>query len=169
MIALHIIQAENKMDREQLRLLLEEYLEWLSIEVGRSFGVQVEVAEMIEANMAELENFLPPRGALVLAMDGEEAVGMGGLRPATSDIAEIKRMYVRPGYRGQRLGRRILDRLVEEARASGYRYVRLDSAPFMRSAHAIYRAAGFKEVQPFAGTEIPEHLHHECLFMMLEL
>jgi GNAT superfamily N-acetyltransferase len=78
-----------------------------------------------------------PRARLYLAEIDGEPVGIGGLRPLSGDDAEIKRMYVRPSARGRGVGRAILQRLIDDARALGYRTIRLDSACFMHEAHAL--------------------------------
>ena len=169
MIVIRAIRGDSEADRARIRLLLEEYLHWLTAEVEQAYDVIIEPQAMLAEYMADLDSFQPPQGALLLAVDGEDAAGMGSLRRITAEMGEIKRMYVRPDYRGQGLGRKLLGGLVDEARARGYATVRLDSGPFMQSAHALYRAAGFEEIEPFAGTEIPEHLHDQCLFMALDL
>lgn len=169
MITIRPMQSDDETDRARVRLLLAEYLRWLQAEVEQAYDVIIEPETMLEEYMADLDSFQPPQGALLLAVVGEEAAGMGSLRRITAEMGEIKRMYVRPGYRGRGLGRQLLGGLIDEARERGYGAVRLDSGPFMQSAHGLYRSMGFREIEPFAGTEIPEHLHDQCLFMALDL
>lgn len=169
MITIRPMQSDSESDRACVRALLEEYLQWLEAEVEQAFGVAIDSEAMLADYMANLDSFQPPEGALLLAVDGEDAVGMGSLRRITAEMGEIKRMYVRPGYRGRGLGRQLLGGLIDEARERGYAAVRLDSGPFMQSAHGLYRSMGFREIEPFSGTEIPEHLHDQCLFMALDL
>ena len=96
-------------------------------------------------------------------------MGMGGLRKAGKGVAEVKRIYVSPASRGAGLGEKILDRLVSDARAFGYRELLLETGPFMTSAHRIYEAAGFEGTQPFAEAEVPEVLRHDWRFMSCKL
>jgi ribosomal protein S18 acetylase RimI-like enzyme len=78
-------------------------------------------------------------------------------------------MYVRPEHRNKGLGRALVDRLIEEARQVGYQRIRLDSALFMRDAHRLYRSAGFKEIAPYEGSEVPVEFHDHWIFMELML
>jgi GNAT superfamily N-acetyltransferase len=82
---------------------------------------------------------------------------------------EIKRMYVRPDFRGQGIGRALLEALLAEARPAGYRRVRLDSGPFMKAAHALYRRVGFHEIAPYPESEIPVAFHEQSVFMEKQL
>src|SRR6266511_3712109 len=106
----------------------------------------------------------------VAGIDGEP-VGVGGLRPISAHEAEIKRMYVRPSSRGLGVGRAILQRLIDDARALGYTTIHLDSAPFMHEAHALYRRFGFVPSSPRKGWEFESVpvLHEIAVFMSLDL
>jgi GNAT superfamily N-acetyltransferase len=79
----------------------------------------------------------PPEGIFYLVSWQGRFVAMGGLRALSTDTAEIKRIHVHPAARGARLGELILGRLLDDAVAFGYKRVRLESAPFMKSAHCI--------------------------------
>ena len=83
----------------------------------------------------------------------DDPVGVGTLKPVDDTTAEIKRMYVRPAAQGLGVGRAILARLVQDARAEGYATVRLETLRFMTTAQAMYRAFGFVEVPRFDGSE----------------
>ena len=78
-------------------------------------------------------------------------------------------MYVRPDFRGTGLGRALLDALLAEARQVGYATIRLDSAGFMKTAHALYRAAGFEEIEPYPESEIPPDFQKHWVFMQKRL
>jgi GNAT superfamily N-acetyltransferase len=80
-------------------------------------------------------------------------IGLGGLRPVSLEIAEIKRMYVQPSARGRGIGRALINKLLADARTLEFRVVRLESAAFMSASHALYRSVGFTEVLPFEGSE----------------
>ena len=77
------------------------------------------------------------------------------MRQLEPGVAEVKRMYVRPDARGRGVGSALLDELSATARDGGARVVRLDSAPFQRSAHMLYRSRGFLERGPYHGSETP--------------
>src|SRR5262245_65080004 len=118
----------------------------------------------------ELPHLLGPRGRLLVAHTNFEIVGVGALKPVDTTVAEIKRMYVRPSVRGQGIGREILERLLADARTIGYRVARLETATFMREAHALYRAQGFQDAPMFDHNEASmSGLESFMLFMELRL
>ena len=91
------------------------------------------------------------------------------MKKLREDIGEIKRMYVRPQFRGKGLGRALLETLITEAKEVGYPVVRLDSARFMNEAHALYRSAGFSEIDPYPESEIPPEYQKHWVFMERQL
>jgi GNAT superfamily N-acetyltransferase len=97
-------------------------------------------------NGAELR---PPGGSYLVGYDGTGAVAGGGVRRLEEGVAEIKRMYVRPGSRSRGVARALLAALEESARTLGYRVVRLDTGPKQVHALALYRSTGYREVPPY--------------------
>ena len=165
----HIYQAETDEDRSWVRKLFWQYLEWANGRVNEEFGVDFDIKTMLEDDMAELEIFSPPDGRVLLAIDESRAAGIGCLRRILEDVGEIKRMYVRPQFRGKGIGRAILAALLDEAREAGYPKVRLDSARFMKAAHSLYRSAGFREIEPYPESEIPLDFQENWIFMEKQL
>ncbi len=90
-----------------------------------------------------------PRGALFVAWVGGRAAGCVGLRPLDSETCEMKRLYVRPEYRDRGVGRALAERVVEEAKALGYRRMRLDTVGSMTAALGLYRSMGFREIPAY--------------------
>jgi putative acetyltransferase len=94
--------------------------------------------------------YVRPRGLMLIAMDDGDAQGVGAYRPLDDDVAEIKRMYVEPSSQGKGIGRLLLDRLIAEAHAAGYRRLRLDTdRASMSGAIRLYRSFGFVEIAPY--------------------
>ena len=162
---LRIGQVQNEEDRVHVRELFWEYLEWANGRVNEEFGVNFDIEAMLEEDMAKLDIFLPPEGRLLLATEEAHAAGIACLKRLRDEIGEIKRMYVRPEYRGKGIGRALLEILIAEAKLVGYQSVRLDSARFMKEAHTLYRSAGFAEIEPYPESEIPPDFQKHWVFM----
>ena len=111
--------------------------------------------------------FAPPAGRFLLATHEGQAVGCVALKPREGGTSELKRLYVRPGYRGLRIGWNLVTKLLDEARQIGYRRIVLDSHISMTKAHEIYRAVGFETVPTPA--DFPEHLKPVVVFMECRL
>jgi GNAT superfamily N-acetyltransferase len=153
--------------------LFREYGEWVAGRLGLDVGITFTGADLArhhDAFRAELPRLLGPRGRLLVARLGDNPVGVGTLKPVDEAIAEIKRMYVRPAAQGLGVGRAILARLLQDARAEGYATARLETLRFMTVAQAMYRAFGFVEVEAFDGSEAATTvLEPLTVFMALDL
>lgn len=111
----------------------------------------------IEPELAALaERYAPPDGALILARRGDEPVGAVALRRVDGERAEMKRMYVPPHARGQGVGRALVEAIMQEARALGYRSVVLDTYSRTPEAIALYLATGFQEIDPWCYNAEPD-------------
>ena len=150
-------------------LLAGEFEEWARARVLADYGIEF-VFKSERDLFLDLDGLLEPRARLYIAEINGEPVGIGGLRPLAAQEAEIKRMYVRPSSRGLGVGRAILERLIDDARALEYTTIRLDSARFMHEAHALYRRFGFVPSTPHTWEfeSIPE-LRETAVFMRLDL
>jgi carbonic anhydrase len=136
-----IIQAQSPAEIKQAKKLFLEYAE--SLEVSLCF-------QNFEQELAELPGaYAPPEGRLLLAYDDGGPVGCVALRRLGDRVCEMKRLYLRPGLRGKKLGRRLALAVIEQARRIGYERMRLDTLPTMHTALALYRSLGFKEVEPY--------------------
>ena len=107
-------------------------------------------------------DYASPRGAILLATDAAAAAGCVALRPLTPGTCEMKRLYVRPAYRGTGLGRRLVESVLAAAAERGYRSMRLDTVPGMDAAIGLYRSLGFREIEPYRPNPIPGALFMEC-------
>lgn len=148
-----IEQATSPGDVALARRLFVEYQRAIGVDLCFQ-GFQAEVAGLPGA-------YAPPRGRLFIArVDGRPA-GCGALRPLSGDAAEMKRMWVRPAFRGLGLGRAVAEALLAAARAEGYARVRLDTLPVMTEARGLYRSLGFGEVAPYNDNPHPGAIHME--------
>lgn len=90
-----------------------------------------------------------PAGGLFLAQRHDQAVGCVAFRPLKDGDCEMKRLYVRPSARGEKLGRRLAVHVCEAARSAGYRRICLDTIDSMREAITLYESLGFREIAPY--------------------
>jgi ribosomal protein S18 acetylase RimI-like enzyme len=103
------------------------------------------------------DDLRPPGGAFVLALDGGEAVGCGGVSFHEGAIAELTRIYVAPAARRRGLGRRIVTELERAALENGRTLIRLDTRADLVEARAMYAALGYREVAPFNDGPYADH------------
>jgi GNAT superfamily N-acetyltransferase len=111
------------------------------------------------------QNYAPPRGRLLLANYDSELAGCVALHPLEENIAEMKRLYVRPQFRGKRLGFALVQQLLAMARELGYHTIRLDTVePVMKDAVKMYRRLGFRDIPPYRTNPMKG-----ALYMQLDL
>lgn len=121
----------------------------LFVEYQRDLGVSL-CFQGFDQELASLPGaYARPRGRLLLARVVGEPAGCVALRPLGDHDAEMKRLYVRPAARGMGLGRALAECVIDEARAIGYRALKLDTLPQMKTAQALYAGLGFVDTAPY--------------------
>jgi ribosomal protein S18 acetylase RimI-like enzyme len=155
-MTIRITQARWPDDRATVEALFREYVASLSEDI--SF-------QNVEEELANLPGkYARPTGAVLIARDGAQIAGAIACRMVEPGVCEMKRLYVRPAFRGAGLGRELANELIEDARAQGYRTMLLDTLASMAAARALYRDLGFMPVAPYYDNPLPG-----VMYMALEL
>ena len=150
------LQAESLAQIAQARELFLEYAQSLGFSLCFQ-GFDKELAGLPG-------DYAPPAGRLLLAEFEGQLAGCVALHKLEDGICEMKRLYLRPQFRGKRLGRVLAKRIIAEARQIGYQRMRLDTVdPVMKDAVAMYRKIGFYEIAPYCANPIPGALYMELL------
>ncbi len=155
---LTVLQAETAEHIAIVHEFMLEYAAWLEFEL---------CFQGFEQELRTLPGkYAAPQGRLLLAFWDERPAGIGAMRPlAEKGVCEMKRLYVRPEFRGKQIARAIAEKLIDEACRTGYKIMRLDTVRGkMDAAIALYRGLGFQETQPYYGTPV-----ESTLFMELQL
>jgi GNAT superfamily N-acetyltransferase len=154
--AVRLTVARDPPDLDLARTLFREYADTLGF--GLDFQGFDEELAALPGEYAE------PRGTIVLAHVGEAVAGCVALRPLPDDpdACEMKRMYVRPLFQGKGLGRKLGERILADARARGYRVMRLDTIDTMTAAIALYRDLGFRTIPAYRYNPVPGALYFEA-------
>lgn len=140
-MAEEILPADTPDLLKEVRALFKEYASCLGIDLSfQDFAHEIESLPGVYA---------PPSGALLVARVRGKIAGCVGVRRFDGDICEMKRLFVRHSFRNQGVGRRLALASLDQARALGYRVMRLDTVPWMREALSLYRSLGFSEIPPY--------------------
>jgi putative acetyltransferase len=151
------VRAESPV---QIALARELFLEY-----GKSLGFNL-CFQSFDEELAGLPGeYAPPEGRLLLAEYDGALAGCVALHKLEPHVCEMKRLYLRPQFRGKGAGRALAETIIWEARAIGYRRMRLDTVePVMQAAVAMYRRLGFTEIAAYRPNPIPG-----AMYMELEL
>ena len=148
-----IIRAQTADEMETVRALFREYERFLKVDLCFQ-GFAEELATLPG-------RYAPPKGRLLLARDGAHTAGCVALRPLDDKACEMKRLFVRPDYRGRGLGRLLAWRVVSEATASGYVVMRLDTLETLDGAMRLYTSLGFRRRAPYYANPLPGAVYWE--------
>jgi ribosomal protein S18 acetylase RimI-like enzyme len=151
---LHATQLESREQVAEVRELFLEYAQSLTFDL---------CFQSFDKELAGLPgDYAPPEGRLLLAIFDGQTAGCVALHKIENDVCEMKRLYVRPQFRGKGLGKALAERIIHEAREIGYKKLRLDTVePVMRAAVAMYRQLGFQEIEPYRANPIEGALYME--------
>lgn len=155
-MTIRIAEARWPQDHATVEALFREYVSSLAEDI--SF-------QNVDDELSHLPGkYARPGGVVLIAWDGDKAAGAVAYRMVEPGVAEMKRLYVRPAFRGRDIGRELAGELIEDARTRGYRTMLLDTLASMSSARALYRDLGFVPVAPYYDNPLPG-----VMYMALEL
>jgi ribosomal protein S18 acetylase RimI-like enzyme len=161
----HIVQASMLEEIAIARTLFREYATWLANDPARPFAASDLLSQNFDEELANLPgDYAPPDGLLRLVPSGKETAGCVAVRRFNNCACEMKRMWVRPKFRGCGLECLLAEQLIAEARTIGYSKIVLDSLPSLESALALYRTLGFREIPSYRYNPDPD-----AVFMQLDL
>lgn len=150
------VQAVSASQLQEVRALFMEYAATL----GCSPCLQ-----NIEKELDHLPGeYAPPEGNILLANVDHVPAGCVALRKVGEGICEMRRLYLRPAFRGRKIGRGLAQALTNDARKAGYNRMRLYTLPSMKEAIELYRSLGFKDIPAYG-----EHIIPDALYMELSL
>ena len=144
---LRIVEAATRDEYAVGRELFEEYARAIDVDLCfQNFTAELDRLTVMYA---------PPAGALLLAKAGNDVAGCVGLRKFRDDICEMKRLYVRPAFRGRHLGRRMAEEIARRAGELGYRTLVLDTLGTMEAAQRLYVSMGFTPATSYYVNPLP--------------
>jgi putative acetyltransferase len=156
-----MLRIEQALSDVQIALARELFLEY-----ANALSVDLCFQDFTQELQELPGKYAPPKGRLLLAYYNDDAVssqlaGCGALRPFSDEICEMKRLYIRPEFRGRGFGRVLTLALISAAREIGYRALRLDTLPEMHEAHKLYQTLGFREIAPYRASKMEGLLYLE--------
>jgi len=159
---IEIYPVETDKDLEIVKGLLEEYVaSWFEFD-GPVHEKEVEKARGQMENL--FNHFGPPDGCLLFARYGEEVAGCVALEKLNDSVCQMKRLYVKPEFRGLKIGRELAERVIEQARRIGYERMRIHTVTALERANRLYKSLGFNEIDPYEYTP-----REDAVFMELKL
>lgn len=146
-----IISAESAEHYEEVKKLFTQY----------SCSLDFEFQGFTQELSALPGEYSPPAGCMLLARISGQFVGCVALRSLGKSISEMKRLYVIPEYRGKNIGRKLALAVIEEARRSGYKHMRLDTVTSMKEARALYVSLGFYPIEAYCNNPLGQAEYYE--------
>ena len=165
---IQIFQHEPS-DFEEIRVIQREFLTFLFGELNKLPWFNLDVEHEVQFTMKNLDKFAEPDGRLFLVETDGQIAGTISLRKIRPNCGEIKRMYVRPQFRGKKIGTLMIDEVIKVSKNNGYSDLYLDTAQFMSSAVSLYKKFGFHETEPYPESVNPEGYWEKWIFMTKKL
>ena len=154
---IRLIDAHEATHLGEIRELFGEYAASLTVDL---------CFQNFQSELAGLPgDYAPPAGRLLMAWEGAKAAGCVALRRIDGAVCEMKRLYVRPAFRGRGVGKMLVNAILAEARRAGYERIRLDTLPEMTEAISLYRSLGFRDTAAYRHNPVAGALFLELNLM----
>ncbi len=148
---MEIVVATSATHWATARELIQEYVDWLGIDLSyQDYAGEFQTMEKM---------YSPPEGLLLLAKEVDGMAGCIAFRKKGEGRCEMKRLYVRPAFRGRQVGKKLAKICIEEASQAGYKQMVLDTLPTMKGAVSIYKDLGFKVIPPYYNNPVPDVIY----------
>lgn len=139
----NIVYKKLETDKEIIRAkgLILEYIKWLNTDL--SF-------QNIDDELNNFpEKYQEPNGDFIIAKDNEDVIGCVGIRKIEKNVCEMKRLFVKDNYKGKGIGKKLVEKIMEEAKIKNYHKIRLDTSNTMQAALGIYYKFGFYDIKSY--------------------
>ncbi len=150
-------------EKDEIKKLFTEYTNML-IETNQQMAIYLEIQNYDDELLHLEKKYGIPDGRLYIAYIDEKPAGCVALRKLDDTKCELKRLFVRPEFRGQNLGHILIKQIIDDAKSIGYESLFLDTLPFLKSAIHLYKSFGFKETEPYNNSPVDT-----TIFMKLKL
>ncbi|MCL0029708.1 GNAT family N-acetyltransferase [Dehalococcoidia bacterium] len=150
---MEIIHAKTAEELAEIRQLFREYEKFLNVDL---------CFQNFEEELVRLPGkYAPPKGALLMAVEGQDVMGCVAVKELEDDVCEMKRLFVRPQHRGRGLGKLLAQRIIEEAARIGYSRMRLDTLHILTEAMRLYESLDFKRIDRYYSNPLPDVVYWE--------
>jgi len=155
-MTIHIKEVKRSSDLDAVRILFREYVDSLAFDL---------FFQDFEKELESLPGrYAVPEGCLLVAENKDSIVGCVAVRKIEGGVCEMKRLFIRPEYRGTGIGRRLAMEIIQTAIRLGYSRMRLDTTPSMNAATSLYRSLGFYDTAPYCYNPVPGAVYLELDF-----
>ena len=136
---------------QQIKELIIEYAKWLGCDL---------IFQNLDDELKDpAKKYTSPEGELLVAVEGEDVLGIIAYHKHSDTRCEMKRLYVKPSCRGMKLGEKLIEELIAHARQAGYKEMVLDTIVHLQSAIHLYKKLGFTECEPYYHNPMPDVLY----------
>lgn len=169
---IEIVSAQSGEALEHMITLSHEYVTWMLDEIRKQYP-ELDIAEFTSEHEYDdiRKKFpgehIPPKGCLLVAMKDGKLAGCIALGQLSRTICEVRTLFVRPAFRGDGVGKHLVEAVLKQARDFGYEMARLDTLAFMNSALKLYRSFGFYEIEAYL--KVSDSLKQYIRFLELKM